>query len=166
MRLAPWPLVNAGLTGFFLLSTVNAFNLIDGLDGLAAGVGIIVGRGCGRDLAAARRPVAACQALVVAGALAGFLIYNLHPASIFMGDSGALPLGLLLGTMALHAGNLAGNSRLPRYVVPILIMLVPLLDTAIVSVSRMATGNAGFAPRSRPFASSVYFRSDFPISGR
>jgi UDP-GlcNAc:undecaprenyl-phosphate GlcNAc-1-phosphate transferase len=47
--------------------------------------------------------------------------------------------------MALHAGNLAGNSRLPRYVVPILIMLVPLLDTAIVSVSRMATG----APVSR-----------------
>jgi UDP-GlcNAc:undecaprenyl-phosphate/decaprenyl-phosphate GlcNAc-1-phosphate transferase len=57
-----------------------------------------------------------------------------------MGDSGALPLGLLLGTMALHAGNLAGNSRLPRYVVPILIMLVPLLDTAIVSISRLATG--------------------------
>jgi hypothetical protein len=52
----------------------------------------------------------------------------------------AKPLGLLLGAMALHAGDLAGNSRLPRYVVPILIMLVPLLDTGIVSVSRLATG--------------------------
>ena len=139
-RLAPWPLVNAGLAGFFLLSTVNAFNLIDGLDGLAAGVGIIVAAGVTAISLLHGDPVAACQALVVAGALVGFLIYNLHPASIFMGDSGALPLGLLLGTMALHAGNLAGNSRLPRYVVPILIMLVPLLDTAIVSVSRMATG--------------------------
>jgi UDP-GlcNAc:undecaprenyl-phosphate/decaprenyl-phosphate GlcNAc-1-phosphate transferase len=140
MRLAPWPLVNAGLTGFFLLSTINTFNLIDGLDGLAAGVGIIVAAGVTAISILHGDSLAACQALVVAGALAGFLIYNFHPASIFMGDSGALPLGLLLGTMALHAGNLAGNSRLPRYVVPILIMLVPLLDTAIVSISRMATG--------------------------
>ena len=140
MRLAPWPLVNAALTGFFLLSTINAFNLIDGLDGLAAGVGIIVALGVGAIAILHGDPGAACQALIVAGALAGFLLYNHHPASIFMGDSGALPLGLLLGAMALHAGNLAGNSRLPRYVVPILIMLVPLLDTAIVSVSRMATG--------------------------
>jgi UDP-GlcNAc:undecaprenyl-phosphate GlcNAc-1-phosphate transferase len=140
LRLAPWPLVNAGLTGFFLLSTVNAFNLIDGLDGLAAGVGIIVAAGVTAIALMHGDTVAACQALVIGGALAGFLIYNFHPASIFMGDSGALPLGLLLGWMALHAGNLAGNSRLPRYVVPILILLVPLLDTAIVSVSRMATG--------------------------
>lgn len=139
-RLAPWMVVNAALAGFFLLSTVNAFNLIDGLDGLAAGVGIIVALGVATISLLHGDRVAACQALVIAGTLAGYLIYNLHPASIFMGDSGALPLGLLLGTMALHAGDLAGNSRLPRYVVPILIMLVPLLDTAIVSISRMATG--------------------------
>ena len=80
------------------------------------------------------------QGLVIAGALAGFLVYNLHPASIFMGDGGALPLGLLLGILALHAGGLSGSERLPHYVVPILIMLVPLLDTTIVSVSRIATG--------------------------
>jgi len=140
LRLAPWTLVNAALTGFFLISTVNAFNLIDGLDGLAAGVGIIAALSIAGISLLHGDSVGAGQALVIAGALAGFLIYNLHPASIFMGDSGALPLGLLLGAMALHAGDLAGNSRLPRYVVPILIMLVPLLDTAIVSVSRMATG--------------------------
>ena len=145
LRLSSWPLISAGLAGFFLLSTVNAFNLIDGLDGLAAGVGIIIAAGMAAISLTHGDPAAATQDLVIAGALAGFLIYNLHPASIFMGDCGALPLGLLLGSMALHAGNLAGNSRLPRYVVPILIMLVPLLDTAIVSVSRMATG----APVSR-----------------
>ncbi len=139
-RLSSWTLINALLAGFFLISTVNAFNLIDGLDGLASGVGIIAALAIAGISLLHRDSVGARQALVIAGALAGFLIYNLHPASIFMGDSGALPLGLLLGTMALHAGNLAGNSRLPRYVVPILIMLVPLLDTAIVSVSRMATG--------------------------
>ena len=139
-RLAPWAALNAALAGFFLLATVNAFNLIDGLDGLAAGVGVIVAGGAAAISFLHGDIAGAARALVVAGALGGFLIYNLHPASIFMGDSGALPLGLLLGTMALHAGDLAGNSRLPRYVVPILIMLVPLLDTAIVSVSRMATG--------------------------
>jgi UDP-GlcNAc:undecaprenyl-phosphate GlcNAc-1-phosphate transferase len=139
-RLAPWFALNAALAGFFLLATVNAFNLIDGLDGLAAGVGMIVAVGAAAISYLYGDMAGAARALVIAGALAGFLIYNVHPASIFMGDSGALPLGLLLGTMALHAGDLAGNSRLPRYVVPILIMLVPLLDTAIVSVSRMATG--------------------------
>jgi UDP-GlcNAc:undecaprenyl-phosphate GlcNAc-1-phosphate transferase len=139
-RLTPWELVNAALTGFFLISTVNAFNLIDGLDGLAAGVGIIAALGIAGISLLHGDSVGASQALIVVGALAGFLIYNWHPASIFMGDSGALPLGLLLGAMALHAGDLVGNSRLPRYAVPILIMLVPLLDTAIVSVSRMATG--------------------------
>jgi UDP-GlcNAc:undecaprenyl-phosphate GlcNAc-1-phosphate transferase len=139
-RLAPWTLINAALAGFFLLATVNAFNLIDGLDGLAAGVGIIVAVGAALICYLHGDVTGTVQALVIAGALAGFLIYNLHPASIFMGDSGALPIGLLLGAMALHAGDLAGNSRLPRYVVPILIMLVPLLDTGIVSVSRLATG--------------------------
>jgi UDP-GlcNAc:undecaprenyl-phosphate/decaprenyl-phosphate GlcNAc-1-phosphate transferase len=139
-RLAPWTLVNAALTGFFLISTVNAFNLIDGLDGLAAGVGIIAALSIAGISWLHGDAVGASQALIIAGALGGFLIYNWHPASIFMGDSGALPLGLLLGAMALHAGDLTGDSRLPRYAVPILIMLVPLLDTAIVSVSRMATG--------------------------
>jgi UDP-GlcNAc:undecaprenyl-phosphate GlcNAc-1-phosphate transferase len=139
-HLAPWPPVNAVLAGFFLLATVNAFNLIDGLDGLAAGVGAIVAVGAATISYLHGDLSGTAQDLVIAGALAAFLIYNLHPASIFMGDSGALPVGFLLGAIALHAGDLAGNSRLPRYVVPILIMLVPLLDTLIVSVSRMATG--------------------------
>jgi UDP-GlcNAc:undecaprenyl-phosphate/decaprenyl-phosphate GlcNAc-1-phosphate transferase len=139
-HLAPWPWLNVALAGFFLLSTVNAVNLIDGLDGLAAGVGILIAAAAAAIALTHGDTVAAYQALAVGGALAGFLLYNFHPASIFMGDCGALPLGLMLGLIALRVGDLAGNSRLPRYVVPILLMLVPLLDTAIVSVSRMATG--------------------------
>jgi UDP-GlcNAc:undecaprenyl-phosphate/decaprenyl-phosphate GlcNAc-1-phosphate transferase len=139
-HLAPWPWLNVALAGFFLLSTVNAVNLIDGLDGLAAGVGILIAAAATAIALTHGDTLAAYQALAVGGALAGFLLYNFHPASIFMGDCGALPLGLMLGLIALRVGDLAGNSRLPRYVVPILLMLVPLLDTAIVSVSRMATG--------------------------
>jgi UDP-GlcNAc:undecaprenyl-phosphate/decaprenyl-phosphate GlcNAc-1-phosphate transferase len=139
-HLAPWSWLNVGLASFFLLSTINAVNLIDGLDGLASGVGIVVAAACATIAVMHGETMAAYQALAVSGALAGFLLYNFHPASIFMGDCGALPLGLILGSIALRVGDLSGNSRLPRYVVPILLMLVPLLDTAIVSVSRIAIG--------------------------
>jgi UDP-GlcNAc:undecaprenyl-phosphate GlcNAc-1-phosphate transferase len=140
LALTPWRLLNVILAGFFLLSTINAFNLIDGLDGLAGGVGIAAGLAAAAVAGLHGDLQAAMQCLVVVGALAGFLVYNLHPASIFMGDGGALPLGLLLGIMALHVGGLSGHSKLAHYVVPILIMLVPLLDTTIVSISRIATG--------------------------
>ncbi len=140
LHLAPWHWLNALLTGFFLLATINAFNLIDGLDGLATGIGIVIAVACGVIALVNNQTALGCRALAIAGALCGFLLYNATPASIFMGDSGALPLGLILGLLALHAGDLSGNSRLSRYVAPMLLMLVPLLDTAIVSVSRMATG--------------------------
>ncbi len=144
--LAPWPLLDASLAAFWLLSTVNAFNLIDGLDGLAAGVGIAAAAAITLIGVTHGDAAMTFQGLAIGGALAGFMLFNLHPASIFMGDCGALALGLLLGAIALRAGGLAAlQSRPSRYVVPILIMLVPLLDIAIVSVSRMATG----APISR-----------------
>ncbi|MGH8013494.1 MAG: hypothetical protein ACREQ4_13440 [Candidatus Binataceae bacterium] len=137
--LAPW-LFGGGLAVFWLLSTVNACNLIDGLDGLAAGIGVVAAGICAViGVVHHDRPLT-YQSLAIAGALSGFLLYNFHPASVFMGDCGALPLGLLLGVVAMRAGGLAAaNSRLLRYVVPVLIVMVPLLDTAIVSVSRLAT---------------------------
>jgi UDP-GlcNAc:undecaprenyl-phosphate/decaprenyl-phosphate GlcNAc-1-phosphate transferase len=140
--LMPWRLAGAALTAFFLLSTINAFNLIDGLDGLAAGVGILAALAITAIGLMRADTALALEGLAITGALAGFLVYNLHPASIFMGDCGALPMGFLLGAAALQAGEVSAvASRLPRYVVPVLIMLVPLLDCAIVSVSRMATGH-------------------------
>ena len=59
-----------------------------------------------------------------------------------MGDAGALSVGMLLGVISLHGGMLAHNSRLTKYVYPILVMLVPLLDIGIVSITRLATGNS------------------------
>jgi UDP-GlcNAc:undecaprenyl-phosphate GlcNAc-1-phosphate transferase len=140
--LAPWRLTNSLLEVFWLLSATNAYNLVDGLDGLAGGIGI-----------AATAAIAAVgllhgnlhlsyQALALAGALAAFMVYNFHPASIFMGDCGALPIGLILGVLALEGGGYATNSRLSRYIFPILVLIGPLLDTAIVSVTRIATGNS------------------------
>jgi UDP-GlcNAc:undecaprenyl-phosphate/decaprenyl-phosphate GlcNAc-1-phosphate transferase len=137
--LTAWRLASVMLAGFFLLSTVNAFNLIDGLDGLAGGIGIAAALAAAGVAALCGDGQAVMQALAIAGALAGFLVYNFHPASIFMGDGGALPLGLLLGILALHVGGLS-DPKLAHYGVPILIMLVPLLDTTVVTISRIITG--------------------------
>jgi len=140
--LSPWPIAGPVIVAFFLVSTVNAVNLIDGLDGLAAGVGIAAAFAVTGIAMMNGSTGLALEGLAIIGALGGFLVYNLHPASIFMGDCGALALGFLLGAASLQAGDLAAiDSRLPRYVVPILVMLVPLLDTGIVTISRLATGS-------------------------
>jgi UDP-GlcNAc:undecaprenyl-phosphate GlcNAc-1-phosphate transferase len=136
-----WPLLNLGLAGFWMVAVINAFNLVDGLDGLAAGVGIAAVGAVGVVAWWSRDVGLACEALAAGAALGGFLLFNDPPASIFMGDSGALPMGFLLGALALQGAALQQNSHLSTAVFPLLVMLVPLLDTAIVTVSRLATGN-------------------------
>lgn len=136
-----WPLVNLGLAAFWMIAVINAFNLVDGLDGLAAGVGIAAVGAVGVVAWWAHDPSLACAALAAGAALGGFLLFNFYPASIFMGDSGALPMGFLLGALSLQGAALQSNSHLSRAVFPLLVMLVPLLDTGIVTVSRLASGN-------------------------
>ncbi len=136
-----WPLINVAFAGFWMVAIINAFNLIDGLDGLAAGVGIAATGAVGVVAWWSRDIGLACAALAGAATLCAFLLYNFYPASIFMGDSGALPMGFLLGALALQGAALQENSHLSMAVFPVLVMLVPLLDTAIVTTSRLATGN-------------------------
>jgi UDP-GlcNAc:undecaprenyl-phosphate/decaprenyl-phosphate GlcNAc-1-phosphate transferase len=134
----PW--LDSALVFLWLVGTTNAFNLIDGLDGLAAGIGIVTTLAVAVTALLHGNPALAGYALALSGALCGFLVYNFHPASIFMGDAGALPLGFLLGVFALQAGSLSTNSRLTVFVFPVLVMLVPILDTLVVSATRVATG--------------------------
>jgi UDP-GlcNAc:undecaprenyl-phosphate/decaprenyl-phosphate GlcNAc-1-phosphate transferase len=136
-----WPVVNLGLAAFWMVAVINAFNLIDGLDGLAAGLGIAAVGAVGVVAWWSHDPAVACAALAAGAALGGFLLFNFYPASIFMGDSGALPMGFLLGALSLQGAALEFNSHLSRAVFPVLVMLVPLLDTTIVTVSRLATEN-------------------------
>jgi UDP-GlcNAc:undecaprenyl-phosphate GlcNAc-1-phosphate transferase len=125
---------------FWLLSAANAFNLIDGLDGLAGGIGVISSATIAAIALAHHEPRLALEAAAVAGALCAFLLFNSWPASIFMGDSGALPIGMLIGLMSQQVAQTDTATPVARYVVPILIMLVPLLDTGVVTISRLATG--------------------------
>jgi UDP-GlcNAc:undecaprenyl-phosphate/decaprenyl-phosphate GlcNAc-1-phosphate transferase len=140
-HLTPWFGLDLVLEVLWLVGTSNAFNLIDGIDGLAAGTGIVIALTLAAIGILHRSSRLTLAALAVAGGLGGFLVSNFPPATIFMGDAGALSVGMLLGAMALEAGALAINSRVTKYVFPLLVMLTPLLDTAIVSVTRLATGN-------------------------
>jgi UDP-GlcNAc:undecaprenyl-phosphate GlcNAc-1-phosphate transferase len=131
--------LNIALSIFWLASTTNAFNLIDGVDGLAAGIGAL----SALAIAAIAIPLhhaTAVWALALSGALLGFLFYNFNPASIFMGDAGALSVGIILGVLSIQGGHSAYRPWYEKLMIALLIMFVPLLDTFTVTVTRIATG--------------------------
>jgi UDP-GlcNAc:undecaprenyl-phosphate GlcNAc-1-phosphate transferase len=99
----------------WLLASSNAFDLVDGLDGLAAGLGIISSATLTATAIIHGDARLAAGAIAIGASLAGFLLYNWYPASIIMGDAGALPVGLLLGAFALEGARLATNSHLTKY---------------------------------------------------
>lgn len=130
------------LTVFWILAATNAFNLIDGLDGLAAGIALLVTLALFM-VAFLQGEMPVCVVAVAAsGALLGFLWYNSLPASIFLGDTGSLSLGFVLGALAVYT---AGNSvaLLPR-VVPYAAFGVPLLDTSLAVARRLLSGRPVF----------------------
>jgi UDP-GlcNAc:undecaprenyl-phosphate GlcNAc-1-phosphate transferase len=133
------------LTLFWIVGLTNAFNLLDNMDGLCAGLGIVAGAGtiASMWLNGVRGPDV-IHVVLLMGALAGFLVYNFHPASIFMGDSGSLFIGLNLAVLPLTSSGSIHASRdlLSIMAAPILILLVPILDTTLVTVSRLLSGRS------------------------
>ncbi|MBI3522179.1 MAG: hypothetical protein HY071_03645 [Chloroflexi bacterium] len=127
------------LTVFWIVAMMNAVNLLDNMDGLAAGIAVIAAVFLG--LAASDvNPEAAILAAVTAGAALGFLVHNFSPARAFMGDAGSLLLGFLLGTIALlHTTGSAANLTLALFG-PLAILALPIFDTAFVTASRGIAG--------------------------
>jgi UDP-GlcNAc:undecaprenyl-phosphate GlcNAc-1-phosphate transferase len=138
---APLPLGDLSLpfTLLFLVGAMNAMNLIDGLDGLAGGIAAVAAAAV---IAVGLRrgdPVLAVSGAAVAGACLGFLRHNLRPASIFMGDGGSLFLGLVLSASSIPgAGEGARGTDL---LAPVVALGVPVVDTAMALVRRMARGS-------------------------
>ena len=120
----------------WLVALSTALNLLDNIDGLAAGVGGIAALAMALLFADAGRMDAALLAAAVGGACAGFLIHNTAPASIFMGDAGSLFLGFIVGGLALAAGAAQQPGSLAALSLPLLIVLLPIFDTAFVAVHR------------------------------
>lgn len=133
------------LTVFWIVGLTNAFNLLDNMDGLCAGLAVVAGSGVllAFSLHGISGPQATHLALII-GAAGGFLIYNFNPASIFMGDSGSLFLGLNLAvlTLGIREPGHASTSLLSIMAAPALILLVPILDTTLVTVSRILSGRS------------------------
>jgi UDP-GlcNAc:undecaprenyl-phosphate GlcNAc-1-phosphate transferase len=117
---------------------MNMVNFIDGVDGLAAGVCTIDGIAFAIIAFELRGPsstLAGILAAVTAGAALGFLFHNFHPASVFMGDSGANLLGYLLGVVTIE-GTLKTNAVI-ALIAPLVILAVPFLDTGFVVAKRL-----------------------------
>jgi len=135
----------AGLavTVFLLLLATNAFNLIDGLDGLCAGLGFFAAATFAAGAAFYGQTGLAFAALPLAGALAGFLRYNFRSASVFLGDSGALTVGFLLGGFAILWGGRLTNPI--GVIFPALAMAVPLSDVVLSVIRRALRGDSIFA---------------------
>lgn len=131
------------LTLIWIVGITNAFNLLDNMDGLCAGVALIAGLSLLAAYGGAEplAPEVAYVALL-AGACAAFLVYNAHPASIFLGDSGALFLGVSLAAATLGFGERAGgeSSVLAVIAVPAFVLLIPILDTTFVTLARVLSG--------------------------
>jgi UDP-N-acetylmuramyl pentapeptide phosphotransferase/UDP-N-acetylglucosamine-1-phosphate transferase len=117
------------VTVFWIVGAINAFNLIDGLDGLASGLAMIASGGIAGSLFFAGQFTSAIPYLALCGACLGFLRYNFHPATVFLGDTGSMFLGLCMAVLPLESGS--RMELLPAIVVPLLAMGVPLFDTLL-----------------------------------
>ena len=135
--------VNMLLTILWLIGITNAINLLDNMDGLATGIAAIASGFLTLNLIVSNQPLEALITAVFGAALIGFLVYNSHPASIFMGDCGSMFIGFFLASAALI--NLPGGrtrSFLPVLAVPILVLFIPIFDTTFVTILRKLSGRA------------------------
>jgi UDP-GlcNAc:undecaprenyl-phosphate GlcNAc-1-phosphate transferase len=122
-------------TVLWLVGIANAFNLIDGMDGLAAGAALFSSLVILVFSFAQGRPLMIVVSLVMCGALAGFLRYNFNPASIFLGDSGALFIGFTLAALSVLGTQKATTAI--AVVIPILAFGLPVVDTTVTMVRRV-----------------------------
>jgi len=130
----------AGLafTVLWIVGITNAFNLLDGIDGAAAGTAIFALLAVFVTSLALGQPLVALLTVALAGATLGFLRYNFAPARIFLGDAGSLTLGFLLATLSIRGAT--KGPTLVAIAIPIVAFGVPVMDTMIAMVRRAARG--------------------------
>ena len=127
------------LTIFWIVGITNAFNLLDNMDGLCAGTGIIAAVFLAIILSGTNPEYARCAA-ILAGASAAFLVYNFNPASIFMGDCGSLMIGFGISLLSLGLPGMGTGNSMASIAVPVMIAMVPILDTTMVTLVRLLSG--------------------------
>jgi UDP-GlcNAc:undecaprenyl-phosphate GlcNAc-1-phosphate transferase len=140
------------VTVLWIVGMMNVINLLDGMDGLAAGISAIAGATFAILALELGRPDAAALSAIVAGACLGFLRHNFYPARIFMGDSGSHLLGFILAAVAIQ-GSLKTAATV-ALIFPLIVLAVPLLDTSFVIAKRLKYGR----PLTEPTPWHLYHR--------
>jgi len=133
------PLITMG----WLILSINSFNLIDGVDGLAGTLGVLFSATFGIMALMMGNLVDGLVAFTLVGAILGFLRYNANPASIYMGDAGSMFIGLVLGTLAIRS-SLKGQA-VSLYAAPLAVWTIPLLDSLMAVLRRKLTGRSIYA---------------------
>jgi UDP-GlcNAc:undecaprenyl-phosphate GlcNAc-1-phosphate transferase len=148
------PLVGGAVTVLWVVGLTNAFNFLDNMDGLAAGVGLIASLLFVGAQVAAQGLFVPAVLLGLVGALAGFLVYNRFPARLFMGDAGSNFIGFLLGAMTVAGTYYHYDSQSSPFGVlaPLLVMAVPLYDATTVILIRLREGRSPFVGDRRHFS--------------
>ncbi|MEQ9337806.1 MAG: MraY family glycosyltransferase, partial [Miltoncostaeaceae bacterium] len=132
------------VTVIWFVAIVNMINFIDGMDGLAAGVTGIGAVTFAVLAASLGRADPAIMAAALAGACVGFLVYNFHPARIFMGDSGSLLLGFIMAGVAVN--GVMKSAAAIAVVAPLVVLAIPILDTSFVVLKRLKHGLPIYSP--------------------
>lgn len=130
--------ISGPLTLIWLLGLPNALNLLDAMDGVAASVAILAAVFLGLVAGFQGLGALVVAAAALAGATAGFLVYNVAPARIFMGDCGSLFLGYVLAVLGLGVQGAGGG--VGSVLIPVLVLVVPIFDTTFVSITRIRRG--------------------------
>ncbi|MBW1742945.1 MAG: undecaprenyl/decaprenyl-phosphate alpha-N-acetylglucosaminyl 1-phosphate transferase, partial [Deltaproteobacteria bacterium] len=128
------------ITIVWIVGITNAVNLLDNMDGLCAGISLIAAIFFSYLYLASGPSQYLPVSLLLAGASAAFLVFNFHPASIFMGDCGSLPMGFVLSMLCLHPATRPLDFSVSLYALPVLVLMVPIFDTTMVTVIRILSG--------------------------
>ena len=130
---------NWALTLLWVVGMTNALNLLDNMDGLSAGITTVAASFFLLLTAISGQYLVGALAAALVGACIGFLRYNLNPATIFMGDTGSLFLGFLLAALGIKL-RFPANVPWNTWLVPVCVLGVPILDTTLVTISRLRRG--------------------------
>ncbi len=135
----PLQIINLGVTVVWMIGITNAFNLLDNMDGLSGGIAAITALHFSLMCSFSGQYLVGALSMAVVAACFGFLIYNWNPATIFMGDSGSLFLGFILAAIGIKL-RFPLNVPFVTWMIPILVLGVPIFDTTLVSFSRIKRG--------------------------
>lgn len=147
-EIVPGVFVNLGpasliFTLIFMIAVINIINLSDGLDGLAGGLSLLILLACAFLGYSSDTILPIAVTLAVCGGLVGFMRYNVHPAEVFMGDTGSQFLGYTIGACLIM---LTQNHSIYSPVLPLFLLGTPILDTAMVMYERIRAGKSPFKP--------------------